>query len=186
MIVIVKWDAQHFSTLVSDPFTDPANAGSQFASPSTRTKKDLSRINSLENGILLCLEHRNDYDNFRFSIHPEVKTLFLHHTISNFLLSRPTKYLLFIQSLPRSKVKAPWDNPDVFYPPPLPPFLGMHYITAIANAMKAGGVDHEMEFGNEDDEDFSEPEEIQIEETQNEVVRIWRDSLSPDTFSYFK
>jgi len=55
--VIVKWDANQFSALVKDPFTDPANADSQFASPSTRTKEDFRRINSLENEILLCLEH---------------------------------------------------------------------------------------------------------------------------------
>ena len=38
-----------------------------------------------------------------------------------------------------------------------------------------------MDFCNEDYEDSSELEEIQIEKTQNEVVRIWRDGLSPDT-----
>jgi hypothetical protein len=101
--VIVKWDARRYSALVSDPFTDPANANSQFASPSTRTEKNFRRINSLENGILLCLEHHKDYDNFRFAIHPKVKTPFLPYTISNFLLSRPINYLLSIQPLPRSK-----------------------------------------------------------------------------------
>jgi len=74
--IIVKWDARGFSALVKDPYTDPTNAGSQFASPSTRTGKDLRRINSLENGILLCLEHRKDYDSFRFAIHPDVKSLY--------------------------------------------------------------------------------------------------------------
>jgi hypothetical protein len=42
----------------------------------------------------------------------------------------------------------------------------MHYATAIGNAMKASSGDHELDFGNEDYEDSSEPEEIQIEETQ--------------------
>ncbi|KAM6490810.1 hypothetical protein JOM56_013773 [Amanita muscaria] len=71
------WDA--LSALIKDPFTDPANADSQFASPSTQTKKDFRRINSLENGILLCLEHRKDYDNFRFSIHPQTHKIFAFH-----------------------------------------------------------------------------------------------------------
>jgi hypothetical protein len=75
--VIVEWDARGFSALVRDPFTDPTNANSRFASSSTQAKKDLRRINSLENGILLCLEHHRDYDNFRFAIHPQVKTTFL-------------------------------------------------------------------------------------------------------------
>lgn len=102
--VIVKWDARGFSALVRDPFTDPANADDQFASPSTRTKKDLRRINSLENGILFCLGHHRDYVSFRFSIHPEVRTPFPPCAIPNFLLSRPTKYFLSIQPLLHSMV----------------------------------------------------------------------------------
>jgi len=65
------WDTRGFSALVSDPFTDPANADNQFASPSTRTKKDLRRINSPENGMLLCLQHYRDYDNFRFALNSD-------------------------------------------------------------------------------------------------------------------
>ena len=75
-LVIVKWDNKRFSELVADPFTDPANADSPLAGPSTRSKKDLRRINSLDNGILLCVEHHKDFDNFRFAIHYEVKTPF--------------------------------------------------------------------------------------------------------------
>ena len=40
-----------------------------------QTKKDPRRINSLENGILLCLEHHWGIDNFRFSIHADVSHL---------------------------------------------------------------------------------------------------------------
>jgi hypothetical protein len=35
------WDTRGFSAVVSDPFTNPANADNQFTSPSTRTKKNL-------------------------------------------------------------------------------------------------------------------------------------------------
>src|SRR6267154_5921062 len=67
------------SVLVNDPFTDPANASIPFVSPSTRTKEDVRRINSLENGILLCVHQwHKDYDNFWFAIHPgDVRTTFL-------------------------------------------------------------------------------------------------------------
>lgn len=75
--VIIKWDARGFSALVSDPFTDPANADNRLASRSTRTRKDIRRINSLDNGMLLCVQHHKDYDNFRLAIHPEVRTPFL-------------------------------------------------------------------------------------------------------------
>ncbi|KIL60201.1 hypothetical protein M378DRAFT_14286 [Amanita muscaria Koide BX008] len=138
------WDA--LSALIKDPFTDPANADSQFASPSTQTKKDFRRINSLENGILLCLEHRKDYDNFRFSIHPQTHKIFAFHPAT--------------AALQGVKVKAPWDSLDVLYPPPLPTFLGMHYTTSIADAMKACESDYELDVDDEDYKDFSELEEI--------------------------
>lgn len=81
--VTIKWDTRGCSALVSGPFTDPANAENPFASPSTRTKKDLRRINSLENGMLLCLQHHNDYDYFRFSIHADVSKPCLPCMVSN-------------------------------------------------------------------------------------------------------
>lgn len=142
------WDAQRFSSLVKDPFTDPANADSPFTSPSTRTNKDFRRINSLENGILLCFRHHKDYDNFRFSIHPKTHKIFAFHPAT--------------AALQGVEVKAPWDSLDVLYPPPLPTFLGMHYSTSIANAMKASGgdLDYDLDVDDEDYEDFSEPEEI--------------------------
>jgi hypothetical protein len=67
-------------------------------------------------------------------------------------------------------VKAPWDSPDVLYPPPLPVFLEMHYFTSIAKAMKGGGDDYELD-DDQDDEELSEPGDI-----QNDEVRIWIDS----------
>ncbi|KIM81053.1 hypothetical protein PILCRDRAFT_9089 [Piloderma croceum F 1598] len=135
------WDTRGFSALVSDPFTDPANAKNLFASPSTRTK-DLGQINSLENGMLLCLQHHRDYDNFRFAINPE-----------------------------GVEVKAPWDLQDVLYPPLHPAFLEIHYFTSISRAMKGSGDNCELD--DDDEEELSE-----LEEVQNEQVRIWLDGSS--------
>ena len=103
--VNIKWDSKGYSGLVKDPFTGPANADNQQASTSTRTKpeKDCRRINSLENGILLCLEHHRNFRNFHIAINPNVRTSFLPHTISNFLLSSPTKYFLLFLTLSNSK-----------------------------------------------------------------------------------
>ena len=67
-------------------------------------------------------------------------------------------------------MKAPWDTPDVLYPPPLPAFLQMHYFTSISKAMKGSGDDYELD-DDEDDEELSEPGDI-----QNDEVRIWIDS----------
>jgi hypothetical protein len=72
-VSMIKWDNKHFSRLISDPYTDPANVTDPFASPATRTGKDPGRISFLENGMLLCLQHHRDDNNFRFAIHPEVK-----------------------------------------------------------------------------------------------------------------
>jgi hypothetical protein len=102
------------------------------------------------------LEHHRDYDNFRFAIHPETRKIFAFH---------PATALL--QGV---KVEAPWDSPDVLYPPPLPAFLQMHYFTSIAKAMKGSGDDYELD-DDEDDEELSEPGDI-----QNDGVRIWIES----------
>jgi len=139
------WDTKRFSALVSDPFTDPANADSRFASPSTRTKKDFRRINSLENGILLCLQHHKDYDSFRFAIHPQTHQIFAFHPAT--------------AALQDVEVKAPWDSPNVLYPPPHPDFLKLHYVTSIANAMKGSGGDYELDV--DDDDDYEGPSELE-------------------------
>ena len=57
-------------------------------------------------------------------------------------------------------MKAPWDSPNVFYPPPLPAFLEMHYITSIAKAMKGSGDDCELDDDDDDYEELSELEEV--------------------------
>jgi hypothetical protein len=59
-------------------------------------------------------------------------------------------------------VTAPWDTPDALYPPPHPAFLERHYFASIAKAMKDD---------DEDDEEVSEPGDI-----QNNEVEIWINS----------
>jgi len=154
------WDTRGFSALVTDPFTDPVNAGSPFASPSTRKNGDPRRINSLDNGLLLCVQHHKDYDNFRFAIHSTTHKIFSFHPAT--------------AKLQDVEVKAPWERKDVLYPPPHPAFLEMHYFTSIVRAMKGSGDDCELD--DDDDEDYEELSEL--EEVQNEQVRIWLDGLS--------
>lgn len=66
-LIFIKWDIRGYANIMTDPFThiDAGNA--------TRNRRDSHRINSLGNGILLCLFHHKCYDNFHFSIHPEVR-----------------------------------------------------------------------------------------------------------------
>jgi hypothetical protein len=81
---------------MKDPFTDPANANNKHAGPATQSNKDPGRMNSLENGILLCIQHHADYDNFRFAINPDVRTPLISYSISNFVLSRPANFFPFM------------------------------------------------------------------------------------------
>lgn len=55
-------------------------------------------------------------------------------------------------------MKAPWDYPNVLYPPPLPAFLQIHYITSIAMAMEGNGKDYELD---DDDDDYEELFELE-------------------------
>ena len=87
--LIIKWDARGYAALISDPFTNSANAKSSYASSSMQSKKDPRQINSLENGLLFCLQHNQDYDNFCFAIYRIFN--------SESLLSRYTKSFPFIQ-----------------------------------------------------------------------------------------
>jgi hypothetical protein len=49
----------------------------------------------------------------------------------------------------------------------------MHYFTSIANAMKGGAGDYELDDDDEEEEELSEPAEV-----RDEDVRIWLDSSS--------
>ena len=69
----------------------------------------------------------------------------------------------------------------MLYPPPHPSFLDRHYFTSIANAMKGSGDDYELDVDDDDDDDEGLSE---LEEIQNEQVRIWLDGLSPATSSF--
>jgi len=64
-----SWNRRQHQNLITDPYTsfDSFNA--------KRNKKDPRRINSLENGLLLCLEHHAMYDAFEYSINPTANTM---------------------------------------------------------------------------------------------------------------
>ena len=65
-LIVLKWRLRGYQSLIVDPYTATRTENS------TRNKRDPLRINSLENGVLLCLTHHKAYDTFRFSIHPTV------------------------------------------------------------------------------------------------------------------
>ena len=65
-IILLKWTLRGYQSLIADPYTATS------AENARRNKRDPLRINSLENGILLCLFHHEAYNTFRFSIHPSI------------------------------------------------------------------------------------------------------------------
>jgi len=71
-IIHSQWDIHAFKLRMTDPYTDSANVGDPLASPTTRSGTDGRRMNSLDNGLLLCVNHHRRYDSFQFSIHPAV------------------------------------------------------------------------------------------------------------------
>jgi len=143
------WDIARYSDLIEDPFTDPAYASNRYASPTTRSKKDSRRIHSLENGILLCLQHQRDFDNFHFAINPDSHEIFSFHPDT--------------VKLQGVEVRVPWDRQDALYPHPHPTFLRLHYLTSISKAMKGSWEDHELDDDDEDYEELSEPEGVENE-----------------------
>ena len=65
-IILLKWTLRGYQRLITDPYTAISIENA------TRNRRDPLRINSLENGILICLFYHKAYDTLQFSIHPTV------------------------------------------------------------------------------------------------------------------
>lgn len=92
-----KWSARGYKSNVLDPY-------SVNTSQSTQHGHDPLHINSLDNGMLMCLDHHKSFDTFRFSIHPEVRSnLLVCFLLVHTSFFRPTgsvlSILLFIFSI---------------------------------------------------------------------------------------
>lgn len=59
---------------------DPYSVAGASTSSTNRQNTDTRRMNSIDNGLLLCVKHHIQFDANLFSIHPEVRayTLFSH------------------------------------------------------------------------------------------------------------
>jgi hypothetical protein len=132
------WAKRNCASYISDPFTDPS---SQPVSSTTPLASHSGRMNSLENGIMLCLFHHKAYDTFRYSIHPKTHRIYAFH---------PT-----VTHLHDLEIIAPWKKQHPKYPPPLDLFLNAHFESSVAWWMKAGAEEY-LDSDNSDEEELSE------------------------------
>jgi len=83
-----KWSARDYQSKVLDPYTKDK-------SRSARLGHDPLHTNSLDNGMLMCLDHHKGFDTFRFSIHPEVRSsLLVCFLLAHMIFLRPTESTL--------------------------------------------------------------------------------------------
>jgi len=64
-----QWDSKGYSGIVTDPYSVPGASKSK----TSRKNTDTRRMNSIDNGLLLCVRHHIEFDAFLFSIKPEVR-----------------------------------------------------------------------------------------------------------------
>jgi HNH endonuclease len=68
LLIFAQWDKKGYSEIVVDPYSVPGASKSS----TSRLMTDTRHMNSIDNGLLLCLQHHSDFDNHLFSIHPDV------------------------------------------------------------------------------------------------------------------
>ena len=164
-VFLLKWNLRDYQSLIADPYTATSSENT------TRNKRDPLRMNSLENGILLCLSHHKAYDTMRFSIHPEVfPCLFLFFLPSlTFLLYQTHKIFSFHPTaahLHGLEVDSPWKVGNPKYPAPHNELLRTHFQTSIFTSLSAAA-------------EPSDGDELELSEISSnhdrEAVSIWAD-----------
>jgi len=133
------WDHKQYSSIVADPFTAPGALKS-----TSRAGTDERRMNSIDNGLLLCLVHHKEFDTHMFSIHPET------HIVTSF---HPRT-----RSINNWKIEQPWASPcdSNRFPPPHPTLLREHFQASIARWMKAASEEYEEEDSFDDEDEIAE------------------------------
>jgi hypothetical protein len=69
----IQWDRKGHSSIVNDPYSVPGASRSS----TSRSNTDSRCMNSIDNGLLLCVRHHLEFDAHLFSIHPEVGILYI-------------------------------------------------------------------------------------------------------------
>lgn len=126
------WDRKEYSQIVVDPYSVAIRS-------SSRQNSDTRRMNSTDNGLLLCVTHHIQFEAHLFSIHPNT------HIVTSFHpRTRDINGLTIMQ---------PWSKVNTCYPPPHSTLLKDHFISSIARWMSGASE------GDEED-DWMEVEDV--------------------------
>ncbi|KIK00616.1 hypothetical protein K443DRAFT_100028 [Laccaria amethystina LaAM-08-1] len=133
------WDRKRYSQIVADPYS----AAGASTSRNNRQNTDTRRMNSVDNGLLLCVKHHIQFDAHLFSIHPET------HIVTSF--HPRTRYINGLT------ITQPWLNRNAQYPPPPhSTLLRDHFMSSIATWMSATPEEYEEEDSFEDEDEIPE------------------------------
>ncbi|KAH9953389.1 hypothetical protein BGW80DRAFT_1411073 [Lactifluus volemus] len=109
------WDRREYSQIVVDPYS----AAGVSTSSTNRQNTDTRRMNSIDNGLLLCVKHHIQFEAHLFSIHPDT------HIVTSF--HPRTRYINGLT------ITQPWSNGNTRYPPPHSTLLKDHFTSSIAD-----------------------------------------------------
>ncbi|KIL63438.1 hypothetical protein M378DRAFT_164508 [Amanita muscaria Koide BX008] len=132
------WDRKEYSQIVVDPYSAPGASTSNTNHQNTDTR----RMNSVDNGLLLCVKHHIQFDAHLFSIHPDT------HIVTSF--HPRTRYINGLT------ITQPWLNGNMRYPPPHSTLLKAHFVSSIARWMIAVSEEYEEEDSLEDQDEIQE------------------------------
>jgi hypothetical protein len=141
-----QWDMKNFSEIVMDPYSAPDIS----KSTSRCLSADAHWMNSIDNGLLLCLQHHHDFNEHLFSIHPDVEIYMLfpiHVLKSPICQTHIITSFHFVRSLNGLMVTQPWTSvmKPKHYPPPHKNILHEHFRASIARWMMAASEEYEDE-----------------------------------------
>ncbi|TDL17935.1 hypothetical protein BD410DRAFT_515844 [Rickenella mellea] len=128
------WDILQLGSRMKDPFTKPGNKKQDGT-----IVEDSRRMDSTDNGLILCGNHHILWNMMMFCIHPDT------HCIAAF---QP-----IAKNLHGLKITRPWENPRAKYPPPNRDILYRHFFSCIVKWMKGDRKDAEVKEADYDEVD---------------------------------
>ncbi|KAH9941556.1 hypothetical protein B0H21DRAFT_752491 [Amylocystis lapponica] len=144
--VFIIQESEGLTEFVSDPYNSsssliPAKRSSEDSEQPAPNHTDARRMNSLDNGLLLCANHHIAFDVHDLLIRPYTHTVFAMDPVYS--------------SIHGLEITKPWSSFDpASYPPPSDKILECHFRQAVYGKMKVAAVnDNTNEYDSDEDED---------------------------------